>query len=101
MRLRAFLEHLHGHGDRLLELRIVTFTGELRILPHLNVWRDSVVFHHPMAVQSSNCPTRRRDAAAVHQIRITANPHQSTPCSHTHQRTNVGLTEVPGQRVAA
>src|SRR5580704_12210895 len=100
-RERMLLKRIQHDLDSLLELRIVAFANELGIELDFDIGRDATVLHFPFALGSVNGPSWRRDAAAVHELRIISDPHKPTPSLHADQWPDARLAEVPGHSVAA
>ena len=59
---RMALQLLQRDRDRPLELRVVAFADELRILLDLDVRRDAAVLDFPFSRQAVDRPARRGDA---------------------------------------
>src|SRR5437899_5686501 len=94
------LQLLHHYLDGLFELRIVPCAPCGGFKVNFNVRRDAVVFHFPLTVQAVDGRTRRGDAPAVNQFRITADPDQSAPGFLATEWPDAGLAEIPRQRIS-
>src|SRR5215469_10402586 len=93
----SLAQGVHHQRYRLFELRIVSARPISRHQLDWIVRRYTMVLDFPFPFQTVESNAWRINESAIHESWVIINTNEPTPSSGSHERTQLGFVEIPGQ----